>query len=97
MYVIDLLAKYKNACIINKSNGRVTLAYVSYLDMPYHKRSNICNIFTLIMQGKIILGVIWVIDSSRVTQLYDCAVKVTKLKNQWGSPAITVRYQLVDG
>ena len=36
----------------------------------------------LIMQGKSILGVIWVIDGSWVTQLYDCAVKVTKVKNQ---------------
>ena len=32
-----------------------------------------------------------------VTQLYDCAVKVTELKNQCGSPAIMVRCQLVDG
>ena len=66
----------------------------------YHKCSNICNIcniYTLIMQGKVILGAIWVIDGSCVTQLYDCVVKVTKVKNQRGSPAVMVRYQLVDG
>ena len=49
------------------------------------------------MQDKIILGIIWVIDGSRVSMLFRYEVKVTMFEYQRGSPAVRARYQLVEG